>query len=74
VWRHGAGRAVFDSHDRLILTTHNAWRDSEAARHMIEGYRLEVNPEADEAVLAVLSAALTLGNDIAAFDYLERGS
>jgi hypothetical protein len=58
LWRQGIGGGVFNEEGELLLTTHEAWRDSESARGMLEGYALHGEVEQTIADLAAVGAML----------------
>lgn len=58
LWLHHTGWAVFDPAGTLVLSFHPAWRDSEAARHVVGGFRLHVPLSDEDANVTAIAASL----------------
>lgn len=58
LWTYRSGWAVFDPAGTLVLSFHPAWRDSEAARHVVGGFRLHVSLSDEDARLTAIAASL----------------
>lgn len=68
LWSHHAAWALHDHDGRLVLTAHRAWRDSEAKRKMVGGYRLHAPLNDEDARLIAIAASLFWSIESAVFD------
>lgn len=61
VWQRDAGHGIFDGNDNLMMTSHNAWRDSELKRRLVVGMRKATESTPKDAALSALCLAISIG-------------
>ncbi|MEQ1822725.1 MAG: hypothetical protein ABL949_09455 [Fimbriimonadaceae bacterium] len=72
LWRQGIGSAVFTPEGESVLTTHEAWRDSETDRGMLEGYN--IHGEVDQMIADLAAVGAMLMQPAKGFIRASRGN